>query len=63
MTSRGSVLLRWGFVGPTLILLIAFNVFPLGYNIVLSFLKADFISVDGAVGGANYARQIARVWP
>ncbi|MBK7644608.1 MAG: sugar ABC transporter permease [Planctomycetes bacterium] len=49
--------LKWSLVGPTLILLIAFNVFPLLYNIFLSFTNAELVG-EGArnVGGANYAR-------
>lgn len=44
-------------VGPTLLLLVAFNVFPLVYNVVLSFTSAELVG-GGArgVGGANYAR-------
>lgn len=49
--------LKWSLVGPTLVLLIAFNVFPLGYNIALSFTNSELVG-EGArnVGGANYAR-------
>lgn len=49
--------LKLGFVGPTLVFLIAFNVFPLLYNIVLSFTDAELVG-EGArfVGGRNYAR-------
>jgi len=49
--------LKWSLVGPTLALLIAFNVFPLLYNIFLSFTNAELVG-EGArnVGGANYAR-------
>lgn len=48
--------LKWSLVAPTLVLLIAFNVFPLLYNVVLSFTNADL--TGGAwewVGGRNYA--------
>ena len=50
--------LKWGFVGPTLLFLIAFNVFPLGYNLVLGFTNAELVGRGGhdGVGGANYAR-------
>src|ERR1051325_8275987 len=50
-------LLRWSLIGPTLLLLIAFNVFPLCYNVLLSFTNAELVG-EGArnVGGANYAR-------
>jgi multiple sugar transport system permease protein len=44
-------------VGPTLLLLVAFNVFPLLWNVVLSFTNAELVG-GGAkfVGGAHYAR-------
>ena len=32
--------MKWGFVGPTLFFLIAFNIFPLFYSIYLSFTDA-----------------------
>lgn len=50
--------LKWGFVGPTLLFLIAFNVFPLVYNVVLGFTDAELVGRGGygSVGGANYAR-------
>lgn len=49
--------IAWALVGPTLILLIAFNVFPLLYNVVLSFTNRELVG-DGSrnVGAANYAR-------
>lgn len=49
--------LAWPLVGPTLLLLVAFNVFPLLWNVVLSFTNAELVG-EGArsVGGANYAR-------
>lgn len=49
--------LKWSFVAPVLALLVAFNVFPLLYNIVLSFTDADLSG--GAwqwVGGRWYGR-------
>jgi multiple sugar transport system permease protein len=56
MSRRGG-LLRWSLVGPTLLLLVAFNLFPLIWNIALSFTSAELVG-EGArsVGGANYAR-------
>jgi len=51
---------RWlgrAFVLPTLIFLIGFNVFPLLYNVVLSFTSAELVGTGARfVGGANYAR-------
>jgi len=50
-------LLKYGFVAPALALLIALNVFPLLYNIVLSFTDGDLsIPVERyrSVGTANY---------
>jgi len=49
--------LKWGLVGPTLALLVAFNVFPLVYNVALSFTSAELVG-DGWrwVGEAQYAR-------
>lgn len=53
-TGRG---LAWALVGPTLALLIAFNIFPLVYNVVSSFTNAELIGgAWRSVGGANYAR-------
>ncbi len=46
-----------GFVAPALALLIAFNVFPLLYNVALGFTREQLVGGDaGWVGGANYAR-------
>lgn len=55
--NRDGGALRWALVGPTLLLLVAFNVFPLAYNVFLSFTNAELVG-EGArsVGGANYAR-------
>lgn len=52
-----SPLLKWGFVGPALVLLTALNVFPLLFNIYLSFTNTDLSGgvVEG-VGMANYTR-------
>jgi multiple sugar transport system permease protein len=48
-------LLKYGFVGPALVLLVAFNIFPLFSNIYFSFTNAevDLFNVKG-VGGENY---------
>lgn len=49
--------LKYAFVGPALVLLLAFNLFPLLYNVVLGFTNAEL--VGGAWdwrGTANYAR-------
>ena len=47
--------LRYGFVAPALVLLIAVNIFPLLYSIVLSFTNADLVGSDAAwVGVLNY---------
>src|SRR4051812_38469615 len=49
--------LKWGFVGPTLLFLIALNVFPLFYNVILSFTNADLLSPTSRwVAGRNYSR-------
>ena len=49
--------LKWGLVAPTLALLVAFNVFPLLYNVVLSFTNAELVGGGWRwVGGANYTR-------
>jgi multiple sugar transport system permease protein len=49
--------IKWGFVGPTLLFLIALNVFPLLYNLVLSFTDASLLSpTRHFVGGRNFAR-------
>ena len=56
MRSRDAKL-KWSLVGPALALLVAFNVFPLLYNVVYSFTNAELVGGDWrAVGGANYAR-------
>lgn len=47
--------LKYGFVGPALIFLIAFNIFPLLYNIYLSFTDAELSGgLARGVGGRNY---------
>ncbi len=53
----GARWLKLGFVGPTLVFLIAFNVFPLAYNVVLGFTNAELVGGGReGVGGANYGR-------
>jgi multiple sugar transport system permease protein len=55
MAFQRSSWLKYGFVGPTLVLLIALNVFPLLYNVGLSFSDAELVGgARGLVGGANY---------
>ncbi|MBI3819510.1 MAG: sugar ABC transporter permease [Planctomycetes bacterium] len=52
--------MKWALVAPVLLLLITFNVFPLLYNIVLSFTNAELVgSGSRTVGGANYGRVFA----
>lgn len=47
--------LKYGFVGPALIFLIAFNIFPLFYNIYLSFTDAELSGgATQLIGGRNY---------
>lgn len=48
--------LKYGFVAPALLLLLAMNVFPLLYSIFLSFTNADLVGGETlVVGTANYA--------
>lgn len=48
--------LKYGFVAPALLLLIAMNVFPLFYSIFLSFTDADLVGGERqGVGALNYA--------
>lgn len=57
MEERGARLMKWGFIAPVLIFLIAFNVFPLLYNVVLSFSNSRLTSTEyELIGTANYAR-------
>ncbi|MFO1009749.1 MAG: sugar ABC transporter permease [Planctomycetota bacterium] len=57
MRREGGGALRFALVGPTLLLLVAFNVFPLAYNVFLSFTNAELVGQGArSVGGANYAR-------
>jgi multiple sugar transport system permease protein len=54
---KSDFLLKWSFVAPTLIFLIALNVFPLLYNIILSFTNANLSSETYRfIGGQNYGR-------
>jgi multiple sugar transport system permease protein len=47
----------WGFVAPTLLFLIAFNVFPLIWTVVLGFRNTELVGEGSRfVGGANYSR-------
>jgi multiple sugar transport system permease protein len=49
--------IAWGLVGPTLLLLVAFNVFPLVYDVVLAFTNRELVGDDWRwVGTANYER-------
>lgn len=56
-SDRGSGLLKHSFVTPALLLLIAFNLFPLVYNIVIGFSN---MKIEGGpwswIGGLNYTR-------
>jgi len=53
-------LLSWGFTGPTLLFLLAFNIYPLVWNVVLGFRSGTLLGGSGASnGGANYARVFA----
>jgi multiple sugar transport system permease protein len=52
---REGPFLKLGFVAPTLIVLITLNLFPLFYNVVLSFTNAELSQSDYSfVGGRNY---------
>jgi len=54
---RSANLLKYGFVVPAIVLLIAMNIFPLIYTIVLSFTDATLTSSENAwVGVRNYGR-------
>jgi multiple sugar transport system permease protein len=53
--TKDGFLLKLGFVGPTLLLLITLNLFPLVYNVVLGFTNAELTQSDYSfVGGRNY---------
>jgi multiple sugar transport system permease protein len=50
-----SRLLGWGFVAPALVLLLAMNLFPLLFNVYLSFTNADLSGgVVKTIGAKNY---------
>ena len=52
---HGSRSLAWGFVAPALVLLLAMNLFPLLFNVYLSFTNADLSGgAVQAVGARNY---------
>lgn len=54
--SAPSRLLGWGFVGPALVLLLALNIFPLAFNVYLSFTNADLSGgLVTTVGARNYS--------
>jgi multiple sugar transport system permease protein len=51
-----SRVLGWGFVAPALIMLLAMNIFPLVFNIYLSFTNADLSGgAARAIGVQNYS--------
>jgi multiple sugar transport system permease protein len=53
--TKESGLLKLCFVGPTLLFLIALNLFPLCYNVVLGFTDAELSQSEYSfVGGRNY---------
>lgn len=53
--SRPAPLLGWGFVAPALVVLLAMNIFPLIFNVYLSFTNADLSGgVVRGVGASNY---------
>ncbi len=57
MPERGTTRLQWAFVGPTLCFLLAFNIFPLAWNLALSFRSVELVGDDARfIGGQNYAR-------
>jgi multiple sugar transport system permease protein len=54
-TKKESQLLKIGFVAPTLLFLITFNLYPLLYNVVLSFTNKQLSQDDyDFIGGHNY---------
>tara|TARA_A100001037_G_scaffold306521_1_gene352326 strand:- start:3545 stop:4420 length:876 start_codon:yes stop_codon:yes gene_type:complete len=49
--------LKYAFVAPALIVLIGLNIFPLLYNLILSFTNAELSGdTSGWTGGQNFAR-------
>ncbi len=60
MTATRREKLGYAFVAPTLLFLVAFNVFPLVYNLVLGFTDAELVGSGSQWRGtANYARLFA----
>lgn len=60
MTAGRREKLGYAFVAPTLVFLVAFNVFPLVYNLVLGFTDAELVGRGFAWRGtANYGRVFA----
>ncbi len=57
MDPRSDRRLALAFVAPALVFLIAFNVFPLVYNVALGFTNVELVGGSSVWrGGANYAR-------
>jgi multiple sugar transport system permease protein len=59
LATAGSVgqrsgLLKYGFIGPAILLLLAFNVFPFFYTLFMSFTDMKPYGKYGFVGGENY---------
>ena len=54
--SKSDFILKWSFVAPTLIFLLALNVFPLLYNIILSFTNANLSSETYASSAGRITR-------
>jgi multiple sugar transport system permease protein len=49
--------IKWGFVAPTLAFLVVLNVFPLFYNVILSFTDANLLSASRHFAGSkNFVR-------
>ncbi|HMS36144.1 MAG TPA: hypothetical protein PKA93_03195, partial [Arachnia sp.] len=42
------------FVGPALLMFLAFGLVPIGYNVVLSFYRTDLMSPGTFIGFDNY---------
>ena len=60
MTAARREKLGYAFVAPTLLFLVAFNVFPLVYNVVLGFTNAELVGGGSEWRGtANYGRVFA----
>ncbi len=53
--------LKFAFIAPAVVVLIAMNVFPLCYSLYLSFTDAELVAETfSPVGGANYGRVFGR---